>query len=331
MISVKVAGAHRRVVMLLGSRSASLPKLAIGLTQGILVVLFVRPDFATTQGSVELRTPPEVERILRRSCYPCHSNETQLSWFDRVVPAYQLVVHDVKTARAHLNFSEIGALPEARQRAILFEAVNQIQMGAMPLPRFTRLHPAATVTPNQLTVLRNFLLPAKPESAPATDTASTDAQYRQWIDSSADLHQVAPALNGIAFLPDYKNWNAISTTDRTDSATLRVILGNGVAMKAIADGSINPWPDGTILAKVAWRQQPDENGIRQSGMFLQVAFMIKNAKKYASTAGWGWAQWVGAELKPYGGSSDFAGECVACHAPLRENDYVFTLPIRVTR
>ena len=60
-------------------------------------------------------------------------------------------------------------------------------------------------------------------------------------------------------LPDYKNWKAISSTDRFDNHTMREILGNDVAVKAIADGHINPWPDGTAFAKVAWQQsQPDE-------------------------------------------------------------------------
>jgi hypothetical protein len=56
-----------------------------------------------------------------------------LAWFDQIVPAYWAVASDVKTAREHLNFSEIGRLPEAQQKASLFEAVNMIQMGAMPL------------------------------------------------------------------------------------------------------------------------------------------------------------------------------------------------------
>jgi len=304
-------------------------RFGAGLALVFLMLQLVRPRLASPPGSAELRTSPEVESILRTSCYACHSNETRLSWFDEIVPAYQLVVHDVKTARKHLNFSEVGALPAARQRAILFEAVNQIQMGAMPLPRYTRFHPEAVVTATQLAVLRNYLLPAKSVSSPpSSDAAEADAQYRQWIASSATSAAVAPSPNGIAFLPDYKNWRAISTTDRTDSNTLRVILGNDVAIKAIAESRINPWPDGTIFAKVAWRKQPDESGIQQSGEFLQVAFMIKSAEKYASTAGWGWAEWVGADLKPYGDSPGFAGECVACHMPLSKNDYVFTMPIR---
>jgi Haem-binding domain/Cytochrome P460 len=302
-------------------------RFGAGLALVFLMLQLVRPELASPPGSAELRTSPEVESILRTSCYACHSNETRLSWFDEIVPAYQLVVHDVKTARTHLNFSELGALPPARQRAILFEAVNQIQMGAMPLPRYTRLHPEAAITASQLTVLRNYLLPAKSVIPPA-DTTAADAQYQLWIASAAKVVAVAPSPNGIAFLPDYKNWKAISTTDRTDSNTLRVILGNDVAIQAIADNRINPWPDGTTFAKVAWRQQPDENGIQRSGVFLQVAFMIKDAAKYASTADWGWAEWVGTELKPYGESPKFASECVACHAPLRNNDYVFTMPIR---
>ena len=139
------------------------------------------------------------------------------------------------------------------------------------------------------------------------------------------------APNGIPFLADYKNWKAISSTERSDTNTLKMILGNDVAMKAIADRSINPWPNGAAFAKVSWRRQPDENGEIRTGKFEQVAFMIKISEKYASTAGWGWAQWMGPELKPFGPDAGFARECVACHAPLRQNDYVFTVPIAASR
>ena len=101
-------------------------------------------------------------------------------------------------------------------------------------------------------------------------------------------------------------------------------------MKAIADNHTNPWPDGTKFAKVGWLQQPDINGVVQAGAFLKVGLMIKDKTRYASTAGWGWAEWAGAEMRPYGDGSNFAQECVTCHAPLRENDYVYTAPIRRT-
>jgi len=129
-------------------------------------------------------------------------------------------------------------------------------------------------------------------------------------------------------MPDYKNWKAISSTERTDTKTLRLIVGNEIAIRAITAGHINPWPDGTVLAKIGFRQKAGTECAIETGEFFQVAFMIKDREKYASTAGWGWAQWGGTELTPYGTGPEFASECVACHAPLRANDYVFTMPLR---
>jgi hypothetical protein len=59
-----------------------------------------------------------------------------------------------------------------------------------------------------------------------------------------------------------------------------------------------------------------------------VEFMIKDSRKYASTEGWGWARWRGLDLQPYGKNANFVAECTGCHAPLRNNDYVYSLPIK---
>ena len=99
------------------------------------------------------------------------------------------------------------------------------------------------------------------------------------------------------------------------------------AMKAIAENNIHPWPDGATFAKGAWAQQVDANGDTKTGAFIQVEFMIKDSSKYAATKGWGFARWRGDDLKPYGKDEHFASECVGCHNPLRDNDYVYTLPL----
>ena len=110
--------------MALGSRSWS---RAIGWTVAALGLVFaglqfVRPELTNPPVTAELQAPPEVMQVLKHSCYSCHSNETKLPWFDEVVPAYWVVTSDVKEARKHLNFSEIGKLPAAQQKATLFEA-----------------------------------------------------------------------------------------------------------------------------------------------------------------------------------------------------------------
>ena len=298
---------------------------------GILFIAlqFVRPALNNPPVTADLDASPEVLQILRASCYNCHSNETRLPWFDRIVPAYWIAARDVKLGRQHLNFSEIGNLPPAQQRAALYESVSQIELGAMPLPAYKRVHPESAITPGRLTVLKQYLAPPNPyRPSPASDVDAADAQYNQWIRASVAPANVALAPNGFAFLPDYKNWKAISSTERFDNHTMRQILANDVAVKAIAGNRINPWPDGAAFAKVAWFQQADDAGIVRPGAFFQVEFMLRDSKKYAATLGWGWGRWRGADLQPYGKDANFASECVGCHKPLANTNFVFTMPIR---
>jgi hypothetical protein len=316
----------------MAERTQSLWRAILWIVAALAVVFagvqFIRPALPNPPVTSDLQAPPEVKQILKTSCYNCHSNQTVLSWFDQPVPAYWLVVRDVRNGRSHLNFSEIGKLPAAQQQAILFEAVSQIELGAMPLPAYKQVHPESAITREQLAVLKSYLTPPAQPAATATEIGAADTQYDKWIASGGVTPAVAAAPNGIAFLPEYKDWRAISSTERFDNRTMRVILGNDAAVKAIAENHINPWPDGTAFAKVAWMQQPDEKGLVRTGAFFQVEFMIRDSQKYARTKGWGWARWRGADLKPYGKDATFTNECVGCHNPLASTNYVFTSPIR---
>ena len=297
------------------------------LCLGAIGIQFIRPELKNPPVTADLSAPPAVKQIIQTSCYNCHSNETKLSWFDLPAPAYWLVASDVRKGRSRLNFSEIGKLAAGQQAAALFESVSQIELGAMPLPAYQRLHPESVITPEKLAVLKNYLASLElKQPATAAEAASADAQYDDWI-AHPGTQQVTPAPNGIAFPSDYRNWHAISSTDRLDNRTMRVILGNDTAIKAIAENHINPWPDGATFAKVAWYQQPDNAGLVRTGAFFQVEFMIRDRTKYARTLGWGFARWRGAGLKPYGRDAGFAEECVGCHKPMRKADYVFTAPI----
>jgi Haem-binding domain/Cytochrome P460 len=299
------------------------------LAIAFLAMQFVRPELVNPPVTADLQAPAAVKQVLKTSCYNCHSNETKLSWFDWPVPAIWLVAKDVKAGRARLNFSEIGTLPAGQQKAWLYESVSQMELGAMPLPQYERLHRESAVTPAGLRVLKDYLRPEpQTEAASAAQSGAAEAQYEKWLPVGATPANAMPAPNGIAFLPDYKHWRAISSTERDDNETLRQILGNDVAVKAAAENRINPWPDGTAFAKIAWYQHTDQNGVVRPGAFFQVEFMIRDSRKYGSTLGWGFARWRGAELKPYGKNENFAAECVGCHQPLGATNYVFTMPIR---
>ncbi|MDO3379147.1 cytochrome P460 family protein [Geoalkalibacter halelectricus] len=138
--------------------------------------------------------------------------------------------------------------------------------------------------------------------------------------------EVEPAPNGIRVPEGYQDWRLLSSSYREDNKTLRVILANDEAMEAALAGQTNPWPDGAILGKLVWREarHPQWQAAIIPGELSHIEFMIKDQEKFADTVGWGFARWVGDELKPYGEDQDFAKECVACHMPVKDQDYVFT-------
>ncbi len=140
--------------------------------------------------------------------------------------------------------------------------------------------------------------------------------------SAANL-PVSP--NGIAYYPDYMKWKVIAPSYREDKGHIRIITGNETAVAALHAGK-NPLPDGSVLAKVAWKAEkhPSFPDATVPGAFVQVEFMVKNATKYKNTGGWGFARFVGNELKPYGKDPGFVNECFQCHMPVANNDYLFT-------
>ena len=292
-----------------------------------LAIQFVRKPIPNPPVTADLQAPPEVKQVLKKSCYGCHSNETKLVWFDYPVPAYWVVRDHVLEARKHINFSEIGQLPAAQQKAALYEGLFQVSRGAMPIPAYVAFHPEAKVSEQDVDVLKNYLVSISP-AQPSTAVDTGAEQYEKWIATGNELSKPAAAPNGIAFPSEYKNWRPISSTERFDNGTIRQILGNDVAIKAIAENQINPWPDGATFAKIAWFEQTGTDGVIRPGAFFQVEFMIRDKRKYANTLGWGWARWRGADLKPYGKDASFVDECVGCHRPLEDTNYVFTEPIR---
>jgi Haem-binding domain len=141
------------------------------MTLGALFLLlqFIRPELKNPPVTAELQLPSNVKTILQNSCYNCHSNETHMPWFDKVAPAYWLVAKDVKAARKHLNFSEVGAKQDLT-KAVLFESIREIQLGKMPPRSYRLVHPRTVVTPEQLAVLRTYL---------AQDTAAAKERLRR--------------------------------------------------------------------------------------------------------------------------------------------------------
>lgn len=133
--------------------------------------------------------------------------------------------------------------------------------------------------------------------------------------------------HGVDYPDGWQEWATIAVSHRTDNGTLRVILGNDVAVRAARSGNTDPWPDGAILGKVVWKdtQLEDWQAAVAPGDFVHAEFMFKDSSKYEESYGWGWARWVGLEQEPFDGGMQV---CIACHTPVKHRDWVFTDPAK---
>jgi hypothetical protein len=129
--------------------------------------------------------------------------------------------------------------------------------------------------------------------------------------------------------PGYRDWRLISVAHEAGSLNdIRAILGNDIAIKAYREGTL-PFPEGTIIARVAWSYVPSEENNKTFGRAQSfvagpptngVQFMVKDSKKYASTGGWGYAHFN--DGKPVGEA--VLQSCFPCHRAIEARDFIFT-------
>jgi len=149
--------------------------------------------------------------------------------------------------------------------------------------------------------------------------------------ASGQADRNAAPIFGVKIPPGYRDWRLISVAHEEGKLNdLRAVLGNDVAIAAYRDGTL-PFPDGTIIARLAWSYVPSEENNKAFGRsqsfvpgpqpdwYLQ--FMVKDSKKYAATGGWGFAQFD-KDGKP--ADEAMHKTCFPCHEPAKAGDFVFT-------
>jgi Cytochrome P460 len=154
----------------------------------------------------------------------------------------------------------------------------------------------------------------------------------------------AAPIYGVKLPKGYRDWTMISAANVGAPVNdLRIKLGNDIAIQAYRDDK-RPFPDGTIIARLAYQQITSEENNKvfraaaeQRGLPAEqidkllaasfvagpptnVQFMVKDSRKYASTGGWGFAQFT--KGKP--DDEAVHRTCFACHAPAKDRDFVFT-------
>lgn len=136
-------------------------------------------------------------------------------------------------------------------------------------------------------------------------------------------HGEASPIYGVTLPDGYRQWELIAPSQEAAPLNeLRAVLGNATAIKAYKAGTL-PFPDGTVLVKLAWKHEPSPEFEPASipGAATTVQVMVKDSKKYAATGGWGFGRFIN------GKPADEAQHrtCFACHqARVKNHDLVFT-------
>jgi hypothetical protein len=137
----------------------------------------------------------------------------------------------------------------------------------------------------------------------------------------------AESTDGIQPPSGYRNWFHVNTMVIDKASPLFEALGgmhnvhvNSVGEAALKKGG--PYPDQTVFVSDV-HEFTVSDGSYVMGNRKGLAVMVKDAKKYAGTGGWGFQFFAGGDPnKPK--VTDAAKQCFECHVPKKDQDYVYS-------
>ena len=256
-----------------------------------------------------------------------------------IIPASEGLSSATKFAgrRIHLRVPNAGhALPQQAPK-VFAEAIVEVTKptSLMEPGREAPTSADDPVTNCKEQFMRGILLALTGVGALAGAVAATAPVSGQSDGAAAPIY-------GIKYLQGYRDWHLISvkrltgkqlTGSGAELRQLRAQLGNDLAIKACRDGTL-PFPDGAMIAALHWNEDSsdaDDDALAAgfpaaglhstfAGSSVHVQFMVKDSKKYAASGVWGFADFTNG--KP--GDEALHAKCFPCHAPAKDNDYVFT-------
>jgi hypothetical protein len=143
----------------------------------------------------------------------------------------------------------------------------------------------------------------------------------------AALLYAVDAADDVPFPVGYRNWFHVNTMIIDKSSPLFAALGgmhnvhvNSTGEAALKKGG--PYPDDTMFV-TDLHDFTVSDGTYAEGSLKGLAVMVKNAKKYASTGGWGFQFFAGGDPEKTI-PADAVKQCFECHQPKKDQDYVYS-------
>lgn len=132
-------------------------KILLVLLTAFVLLQFLPLTAPSGTNPNEIKGNEEVKKILRKSCYDCHSDLTVWPWYTKLFPVNVYLYHHVEEGKAELNFSEWETLSKKDKAKKGDEILEALEEGEMPLGDYILLHPNAKISKDELEVLKNWI------------------------------------------------------------------------------------------------------------------------------------------------------------------------------
>ena len=109
--------------------------------------------------------PDNVQAILKKACYDCHSNSTRYPWYTYVQPFGWMMNSHINEGKAELNFNEFASYSARRKRSKIKAIAGSIKDGSMPLASYTLIHRNAKLNNTEKDLILNWLRRIEEESS----------------------------------------------------------------------------------------------------------------------------------------------------------------------
>lgn len=133
------------------------------LLGALVIIQFFRPTKNKSEGISSnditklYAVPPDVQNILKTSCYDCHSNNTVYPWYAEVQPVAWWLNNHIEDGKRDLNFSEFASYRIRRQYKKLEEINELVKKDEMPLDSYLWIHKNAKLDEAKKLALANWV------------------------------------------------------------------------------------------------------------------------------------------------------------------------------
>lgn len=129
----------------------------------IIVALFLALQFIPTAQEnpqsdpvLALKPPEDVDVVMKKACYNCHTNNTQWPTYSKIAPISFMITSNVKKARQAINFSEYESIANEIKIKRLQRGMQLVKSSLMSPSSYKLMHGEAELNSEEKQLIINY-------------------------------------------------------------------------------------------------------------------------------------------------------------------------------